>query len=150
MKSFKQYIFEQEENYIINKSINDSEAIQKVNVKKSKKEEQDDRVTDSVIKGIGSQAVAIPASLTAPAVMTKAFGAGLVGAAGYGTGKVLEAGINHFDPEQKTYAKIGSVLTGGPEQVERRGAPGTQAEYSNAARTAAAARKARYGTESEY
>lgn len=146
VNNLKQLI-EQEETHVINQVINDSEKIQKSNVKKSKKAEQDDRVTDSVIKGIGSQAVAIPAALTAPAVMTKTLGAGLVGAAGYGAGKVLQAGIDHYDPEQKIYGKIGSVLTGGPEQVERRGAPATQAEYAQAAKTAAAARKARYGSE---
>ena len=149
MKRFKQYILEQEETHVINQVINDSEKIQKSNVKKSKKAEQDDRVTDSVIKGIGSQAVAIPAALTAPAVMTKTLSAGLVGAAGYGAGKVLQAGIDHYDPEQTIYGKIGSVLTGGPEQVERRGAPATQAEYAQAAKEAAARRKARYGSEDD-
>jgi hypothetical protein len=81
--------------------------------------------------------------------MTMALGAGLLGAAGYGAGKVLQAGIDHYDPEQKIYGKVGSVLTGGPEQVERRGAPATQAEYTQAAKEAAARRKARYGSEDD-
>ena len=144
MKTFKQYILEQEETHVINQVINDSEKIQKSNVKKSKKTEQDDRVTDSVTKGIVSQAAGIPAALS---LSPRTQGAGLLGVVGYGAGKVLQAGIDHLDPEQKIYGKIGSVLTGGPEQVERRGAPATQAEYAQAAKTAAAARKARYGSE---
>jgi hypothetical protein len=139
-------LIEQEETHVINQVINDSEAIQKANVKKSKKAEQDDRVLDSAVKGTSSQVAEMIAADVMGPVITKPLGAGLLGTAGYGAGKVLQAGIDFLDPEQKTYAKIGSALTGGPEKVERRGAPATQEDYSNAAKTAAAARKARYGS----
>jgi len=149
----------------IDKDIQDQENIQKSNVKNATKIEQGGRVDDDIahavvvgpvmtgsIGALGLMAgSALPASgalagaagaLAAPAAIALgAAGAGYVG------GKAIQAGMDYFDPEQKTYAKIGSAITGGPEKVERKGAPGTQAEYSNAAKTAAAARKARYGTQ---
>ena len=94
------------------------------------------------------QAAPLVAAQTATA-MTPSLAYGLVGAGGYGVGKLIQAGIDDYDPEQKTYAKLGSVLTGGPEQVERRGAPATQAEYAQAAKEAAARRKSRYGSEDD-
>lgn len=145
--------------------IEDQENIQNDKVKNATKQEQSDRLSDDILKG----AVFAPAATTGLGTVgligltgletalegsasteplavggAKALGAG---GAGYMAGKAIKAGMDYFDPEQKTYAKIGSVLTGGPEQVERRGAPATQAEYAQAAKTAAAARKARYGSE---
>jgi hypothetical protein len=148
--------------------IKDQEDAQKDKVKNSTKQEQSDRLSDDILKGAviapgaatglgalgtialtGVETALEGSASTEPLAIVgaKALGAG---GAGYMAGKAIKAGMDYFDPEQKTYAKIGSALTGGPEKIERRGAPATQAEYSNAARIAAAARKARYGTESGY
>ena len=149
------------QNMRTNEYIEDQENTQKARVKNSTKQEQSMRVQDDIAKG------ALLAPITAAS--TGLIGAGILsglhgtvaaepvavggaaalgaGTLGYMGGKAIQAGMDYFDPEQKTYAKLGAALTGGPEKIERRGAPGTQAEYSNAARTAAAARKARYGSE---
>ena len=147
--------------------IEDQEDAQKDKVKNATKQEQSDRLSDDILKG----AVFAPAATTGLGTLgligltgletalegsasteplavggAKALGAG---GAGYMAGKAIKAGMDYFDPEQKTYAKIGSVLTGGPEKIERRGAPATQAEYTQAAKEAAARRKARYGSEDD-
>jgi len=147
--------------------IKDQEDAQKNKVKNSTKQEQSDRLSDDILKGAviapgtatglgalgtialtGVETALEGSASTEPLAIVgaKALGAG---GAGYMAGKAIKVGMDYFDPEQKTYAKIGSVLTGGPEQVERRGAPATQAEYTQAAKEAAARRKARYGSEDD-
>tara|TARA_R110000868_G_scaffold6173_1_gene35528 strand:+ start:879 stop:1442 length:564 start_codon:yes stop_codon:yes gene_type:complete len=151
MKSFKQYISEAQST--IDKNINNSEVDMSLNRKS-------DNLRNVVNSTINSLSV-LPSAATSAALASNpaAWGAeriskgsaklGAAGLVGYALGKAGEAAMDTFDPEQETYAKIGSALTGGPEKIERKGAPGTQEEYTKAAREAAARRKARYGSEDD-
>ena len=143
MKSFKQYISEAQST--IDKNINNSEVDMSIN----RKSDNLRNVGKDTLIGLGI----VPSAATAAALASNpsSWGAGAIskvtaklgaaGLGGYALGKAAEAAMNTFDPEQETYAKIGSVLTGGPEKIERKGAPGTQEEYTKAAREAAARRK---------
>jgi hypothetical protein len=155
MKRFKQYISEAQST--IDKNINNSEVDMSVNSKYNQKLDNLRNVGKDTLIGLGL----VPSAATAAALASNPaeWGAGAIskgsaklgaaGLVGSALGKAGEAAMNTFDPEQETYAKIGSALTGGPEKIERKGAPGTQEEYTKAAREAAARRKARYGSEDD-
>jgi hypothetical protein len=134
--------------------IRDQENIQKSKVKVAKTQPNQRTVAEELpnaiaLGGIGTLGAGLASAVVPPLAPLVGAGA-LLGGAVYGGAKATERAMNYFDPEQKTYAKIGSVLTGGPENVDRTGPRATRAQYDDAAIKAAAARKARYGTESGY
>lgn len=149
MKSFKQYISEAQST--IDKNINNSEVDMSLNRKSDNLRNvgKDTLISLGLVPSAATAATlaANPGSWGAGSISKGSAKLGAAGLGGYALGKAAEAAMNTFDPEQETYAKIGSVLTGGPEKIERKGAPGTQEEYTKAAREAAARRKARYGSE---
>ena len=131
--------------------IRDQENIQKSKVKVAKTQPNQRSIIEQLpnaiaVGGASTLGVGLVSAVAPPLAPIVGAGAILGGAVGLGS-VATERAMNYFDPEQKAYAKLGSILTGGPENVDRTGPRATRAQYDAAAMKAAAARKARYGTE---